>query len=122
MNVMPTGSRLVRHADMEAGAGREPPQQASSRWIDVARRWMSRNVWLCPILMISLAAAILMLFGSSFWRALLVALLLACPVVVVWGAIMERRSRPKRAVKIAKDEMARTPSSADTGKKGNGNG
>lgn len=121
MNVMTAGSRLVRHADMGAG-GREPPRHASSRWIGVARQWTARNAWLCPILMIPLAAAILMLFGSSFWRALLVALLLACPVVVVWGAITERRSRPKRAVKTVKDEMARTPSSADAGKKGDGNG
>lgn len=38
-----------------------------------------RATWLCLPVMLALSAAILMLFGVSWWTALIVVLLLACP-------------------------------------------
>tara|TARA_B100001105_G_scaffold54671_1_gene41510 strand:+ start:1254 stop:1490 length:237 start_codon:yes stop_codon:yes gene_type:complete len=62
-------------------------------WPEFANRWM----WLCPILAVVLAAAVLWSFGFSWWSALPAALLLVCPVLIIWGAIQvaldERRSR-----------------------------
>ena len=43
--------------------------------------------WICPLLAIGLAAALFAWFGFSWWSALLVALLLVCPALLVWGAI-----------------------------------
>ena len=43
--------------------------------------------WICPLLAIGLAASVLAWFGFSWWTALLVALLLVCPALLVWGAI-----------------------------------
>lgn len=50
-------------------------------------RFADRWLWLCPVLSILLAAAVLMYFGFTFWGGLLAALLLVCPVMLVWGAI-----------------------------------
>lgn len=66
--------------------------RAPSR-IDLKNRWS----WLCPVLSVVLAAAVLMLFGFTWWSAILVALLLVCPALLLWGAAMvaldERRAR-----------------------------
>ena len=51
------------------------------------KRFANRWLWLCPFLSIVLAAAVLMLFGFSFWGALLAALLLVCPALLLWAAI-----------------------------------
>ena len=60
-------------------------------------RFADRWLWLCPVLSILLAAAVLMIFGFTFWGALLAALLLVCPAMILWGAIEvmldERRQR-----------------------------
>ncbi|WP_445504395.1 DUF6448 family protein [Microvirga sp. G4-2] len=62
---------------------------------------LSRNhAWMCPALALLLAAAVLMLFGLSVWTALVAALLLACPAMVVWGlfaAARDSRGRNKAA-------------------------
>ncbi len=50
-------------------------------------RFADRWLWLCPVLSILLAAAVLMYFGFTFWGGLLAALLLVCPAMLVWGAI-----------------------------------
>ena len=50
-------------------------------------RFADRWLWLCPVLSILLAAAVLMIFGFTFWGALLAALLLVCPAMILWGAI-----------------------------------
>src|SRR3990167_341867 len=47
------------------------------------RRWG----WMCPFVMLGAAAGILMLWGFSVWTALLVAVLLVCPAIMVWGVI-----------------------------------
>ena len=52
-----------------------------------ADRWM----WLCPLVAVSLAAGVFLVFGWSAWSALLAALLLVCPVLLAWGVIKLRR-------------------------------
>ncbi|MBI3596436.1 MAG: hypothetical protein HY203_04705 [Nitrospirae bacterium] len=57
--------------------------------------WAGRWAWLCPYAMLGLAAAILLLLGFSVWTSLLVAILLVCPAVLIWGAIQVRRRKSK---------------------------
>jgi hypothetical protein len=68
-------------------------------------RYANRWLWLCPLLSIVLAATVLMLFGFGFWGALLAALLLVCPALLLWSAIEvmldERRQRAARLVDAA---------------------
>jgi hypothetical protein len=63
------------------------------KWPEFTNRWM----WLCPILAVAIAAAVLWSFGLSWWSALLAAAMLVCPVLILLGAIQvaldERRSR-----------------------------
>ena len=54
---------------------------------------MNRWSWLCPWLAIALAAAVFMLFGLTWWSALLAALLLVCPALMLWGLFVI--TRPK---------------------------
>lgn len=63
-------------------------------------RFADRWLWLCPVLSILLAAAVLMYFGFTFWGGLLAALLLVCPAMLVWGAIeLWLDERSQRAAK-----------------------
>lgn len=48
-------------------------------------------VWLCPWLAIGLAAAVFNLWGVTWWTALLSALFLVCPVIMLWGLIKLHR-------------------------------
>ena len=63
-------------------------------------RFADRWLWLCPALGVLLAAVVLMLFGVNVWSALLAALLLVCPAMLLWGAIEvmldERQQRAAR--------------------------
>ena len=52
---------------------------------------MNKWSWLCPWTALGLAAAILMLWGVSLWTALLAALLLVCPALILWGLIETSR-------------------------------
>src|SRR3990172_3553021 len=65
------GSAVLRAADLRCSV----------------RRWG----WTCPVVMLGGAAGILMLWGFSVWTAVLVAVLLVCPAIMVWGAIHVRR-------------------------------
>ena len=56
------------------------------------REW----AWLCPFVMLGLAAGILILFGVTVRTSILVALLLVCPAIMIWGALYLRRRAPKR--------------------------
>jgi hypothetical protein len=56
------------------------------------RNW----AWLCPYMMIGLATGVLLLFGLTLWSSFLIALLLVCPAVMVWGAWQVRRPPHKR--------------------------
>ena len=53
----------------------------------VVRSYIRQWAWLCPFVMLGAAAGILLLLGLSVWTALLVAGLLVCPAMLVWGAI-----------------------------------
>jgi hypothetical protein len=52
---------------------------------------MSKWAWLCPWLSIALAAAVLTLWGLTWWSALLAALFLVCPAIMLWGLVKLRR-------------------------------
>ncbi len=56
------------------------------------REW----AWLCPFVMLGLAVGILVLFGLTIWTASLVAILLVCPAIMIWGVLYLRRHAPKR--------------------------
>lgn len=51
---------------------------------------MYRWSWLCPWLAVALAAAVFMLFGLTWWSALLAAFLLVCPALLLWGLFITR--------------------------------
>jgi hypothetical protein len=51
------------------------------------RRW----AWLCPGLGLAMAATVFYLWGVSWWTAILAALMLACPLTILWGLITLRR-------------------------------
>lgn len=51
---------------------------------------MNRWGWLCPWLAIGLAAGMLVLWGLSWWTALLAALFLVCPALILWGLHIAR--------------------------------
>lgn len=48
---------------------------------------MNKIIWLCPILMLALAAWIFTLFGFSIWAAIFISLLLVCPAIIIYGMI-----------------------------------
>ncbi|MCI0363896.1 MAG: hypothetical protein L0219_08445 [Phycisphaerales bacterium] len=54
---------------------------------------LRRFAWLCPLLAIALAAGLLALFGLSWRNAILAAMLLVCPALILWGVITTRRPR-----------------------------
>lgn len=56
------------------------------------RQFINRWFWLCPFLAILVAAGILMVFGLTFWTGLLVAVLLVCPALMIWGGVTLRHS------------------------------
>lgn len=59
---------------------------------------MNRWSWLCPWLAVGLAAAVFVLFGFTWWSALLAALLLACPALFLWGLFITRPGSDEPAV------------------------
>ena len=52
-------------------------------------RWM----WLCPLVALIFAAAVLAVWGLTLWSALVVALLLVCPAFLLWGVFYLGRHR-----------------------------
>ena len=52
--------------------------------------WM----WLCPLASLLLAAGIGYYFGLSWWTVLLIAMMLACPVIAVWSFLFGERPLP----------------------------
>lgn len=57
----------------------------------LSRLW-GRLAWICPLLAIALAAWILAQWGVNPRTAVVAALLLACPVLLVWGALRIKRT------------------------------
>lgn len=47
--------------------------------------------WICPLLGAAMAAAILVLWGVSWWTAILAAFMLVCPLTLLWGLMTLRR-------------------------------
>lgn len=54
---------------------------------------MNPWAWLCPWLAIALAAGVMVAFGLTWWSALLAALFLVCPALMLWG-LYATHSRP----------------------------
>lgn len=57
---------------------------------------LNRWGWLCPWLAILLAAGVLVAFGFTWWSALLAALFLVCPALLLWG-LYTTRPQPEEA-------------------------
>ncbi|HZA66035.1 MAG TPA: hypothetical protein VE592_03745 [Geminicoccaceae bacterium] len=55
-----------------------------------APRVADRLFWLCVPIGIMAAIAILRLLGVSWWSAVAIAFLIACPVIVAWAVVVER--------------------------------
>lgn len=47
----------------------------------------NRGGWLCPLLGLVMAAAVFYWWGLSLWTAILAALMLACPITILWGLV-----------------------------------
>ena len=54
---------------------------------------LARAFWLCPVLSLVLAAAVLVLFGVTLWTAVLTAVVLACPIAAAWTLVAGRLNR-----------------------------
>lgn len=52
-----------------------------------------RLLWICPIFGVMAATALLWLIGVTFWTALAVAFLVACPLVIAWVLLAERMQK-----------------------------
>jgi hypothetical protein len=50
-------------------------------------------IWLCPWAMVGLAVVILFFVGLSIWTALLAAMMLVCPAIILWGANQTSRRK-----------------------------
>ena len=61
-------------------------------FLDRAKTVLGNWLWLCPLLAIGLAAAVVMFWGLSAWTALVAALLLVCPALILWGAVTLSRN------------------------------
>jgi predicted benzoate:H+ symporter BenE len=61
----------------------------------LSKHFVDNWLWLCPALAVVLAAAVLMAFGLNGWSAVLAALLLVCPVLILWGVIRIARDERK---------------------------
>lgn len=57
------------------------------------RKVVQKWVWLCPPLMTALALWIFMLLGFAVWAAVLMALLLVCPAIIIYGLIKISRHK-----------------------------
>ena len=49
---------------------------------------MGNWLWLCPMLALALATAVLVIWGLTLWTAIIAAVLLVCPALIIWGAVM----------------------------------
>jgi len=66
-----------------------PPSPASSG-ADAPRLGV-RLFWLCLPIGIASAIVLLLLFGLSWWSAVGIAFLIACPTIVAWLLVVELR-------------------------------
>lgn len=54
---------------------------------------MQKWIWLCPPLMAAIAVWVFMLFGFAIWAAVLMALILVCPAIIIYGLITISRHK-----------------------------
>lgn len=54
---------------------------------------MNRWLWICPILVVLLSVTIFLYWGWSWTSAVLIALAIVCPAIIIWGAIQIRKMR-----------------------------
>lgn len=66
------------------------PDDVAPRLSSRARFWK----WTCASAALLAAAAIFLTVEASFWRSLLLAFFLACPLIVLWGALKGVRPLP----------------------------
>jgi hypothetical protein len=52
-----------------------------------------RHLWLCVLLGLALALVVLWALGASAWTLLLAALLLVCPLILIWGLFSLNRTQ-----------------------------
>jgi hypothetical protein len=52
-----------------------------------------RILWVCPIIGVIAATALLWLIGLTFWTSLAIAFLVACPLVIAWVLLAERMQK-----------------------------
>ncbi len=71
-----------RHADRSI-QGKAGPS-------DRSRGWLLR---LCPLVGLIAGAVILGLFGVKLWTVITAALLISCPLVIVWILLIDRRQQ-----------------------------
>ena len=62
--------------------------QQIRRLKETMRNWL----WPCPLLALALAAAVLAIWGLARWTAIIAALLLVSPALIVWGAVTLSRN------------------------------
>jgi protein-S-isoprenylcysteine O-methyltransferase Ste14 len=72
--------RMPEYREYMARVPRFIPHVFASRW-----------GWLCPLLGLAMGAGVLYLWGLSLWTAILAALMLACPITILWGLMTLRR-------------------------------
>lgn len=72
--------RMPEYRDYRERVPRFIPAIGASRW-----------GWLCPLLGLGMAAGVLYLWGFSLWTTILAALMLACPIMILWGLMTLRR-------------------------------
>jgi membrane protein implicated in regulation of membrane protease activity len=63
-----------------------------------------RPVWACLPLMLALSGAVMLLFGLSWWTALVVVLLLACPASMAVAIYVGLRPLPDSVSRRLEDE------------------
>jgi hypothetical protein len=70
-----------------------PRRSPAPKWASSeakAPRLADRLLWLCVPIGIVALLVILLLFGLSWWSALAIAFLIACPLVVAWLLVAQR--------------------------------
>jgi len=67
------------------------------------RRLVRRWLWLCPVVSVVMAAVLPSVLGVNLWTAVLVAILLACPISVALALIAERVGRRRARVDSEKE-------------------
>ncbi len=77
---------MSRHSVLSDRASDDQAAGLSSGWPSLLVRYL----WLCPILGTILAMTMLWVVGWGLWTSIVVALLIACPLSIVWALVSDR--------------------------------